>query len=245
MGTTGGVVSTAVSWAGRRSVTSAPRGQDALAAGGSPLPSMPRTVPVTPDPPAPMEQVGPSESLRGLAALARRDGGDAAEILLGRVRQLALRYARSRLGRFGAEDVAQDVAQEVCMAVHTGLRTYDERGLPFEAFVYAIAARKTADAQRLLIRGPQAVAEIPDVVDLTAGPEDAALLRDEAARAAALMRTLPQQQQEILTLRVAVGMSTEETAAALGMTSGAIRVAQHRALTRLRALLAEAQEVAS
>jgi RNA polymerase sigma-70 factor (ECF subfamily) len=245
MGTTGGVVSTAVSWAGRRSVTSPPRGQGASAVGGSRLPSVPRTVAVTGDPSAPMERMGPSESLRDLAALARRDGGEAAETLLGRVRQLALRYARSRLGRFGAEDVAQDVAQEVCMAVHTGLRTYDDRGLPFEAFVYAIAARKTADAQRLLIRGPQAVAEIPDVVDLTAGPEDAALLRDEAARAAALMRTLPQQQQEILTLRVAVGMSTEETAAALGMTTGAIRVAQHRALTRLRALLAEAQEVAS
>lgn len=164
---------------------------------------------------------------------------------MGRVRQLALRYARARLGRFGAEDVAQDVAQEVCMAVHTGLSTYDDRGLPFEAFVYSIAAHKTADAQRLLIRGPQAVAEVPDAVDETTGPEDAAVLRDEAARAAALMRTLPQQQQEILTLRVAVGMSTEETAAALGMTAGAIRVAQHRALTRLRSLLAESQEVAS
>jgi RNA polymerase sigma-70 factor (ECF subfamily) len=56
----------------------------------------------------------------------------------------------------------------------------------------------------------------------------------------ALIRTLPTQQQEILTLRVAVGMSTDETAAALGMTAGAIRVAQHRALTRLRGLLAAA-----
>ena len=56
---------------------------------------------------------------------------------------------------------------------------------------------------------------------------------------------LPTQQQEILTLRVAVGMSTEETAAALGMTAGAIRVAQHRALTRLREMLADSEGVAS
>ena len=183
--------------------------------------------------------------LRDLATLARREGGDAAESLLGRVRQLALRYARARLGRFGAEDVAQDVAQEVCMAVHTGLRTYDDRGLPFEAFVYAIAARKVADAQRQLIRGPEAVAEVPDGVELAAGPEQLALVRDEATRAMALIRTLPTQQQEILTLRVAVGMSTEETAAALGMTAGAIRVAQHRALTRLREMLADSEGVAS
>ncbi len=73
---------------------------------------------------------------------------------MARIRQLTLRYARARLGRFGAEDVAQDVAQEVCMAVHTALPDYDERGLPFEAFLYAIAARKVADAQRSLMRGP-------------------------------------------------------------------------------------------
>jgi RNA polymerase sigma-70 factor, ECF subfamily len=53
------------------------------------------------------------------------------------------------------------------------------------------------------------------------------------------MRRLPGQQREILTLRVAVGMSTDETAAALGMSTGAVRVAQHRALTRLRAMIAE------
>jgi RNA polymerase sigma-70 factor (ECF subfamily) len=192
-----------------------------------------------------MATVDAPRTLRDLATLARREGGDAAESLLGRVRQLALRYARARLGRFGAEDVAQDVAQEVCMAVHTGLRTYDDRGLPFEAFVYSIAARKVADAQRQLIRGPESVAEVPEASDLAAGPEHVALVRDEAGRAMTLIRTLPTQQQEILTLRVAVGMSTDETAAALGMTPGAIRVAQHRALTKLRELLAAQEGVAS
>ena len=192
-----------------------------------------------------MATVDAPPTLRDLAALARREGGDAAETLLGRVRQLALRYARARLGRFGAEDVAQDVAQEVCMAVHTGLRTYDDRGLPFEAFVYSIAARKVADAQRQLIRGPESVAEVPDEFDLAAGPEHVAMVRDEAGRAMALIRTLPTQQQEILTLRVAVGMSTDETAAALGMTPGSIRVAQHRALSKLRELLAAQEGAAS
>lgn len=192
-----------------------------------------------------MTSVDAQPALRDLATAAQRHGGEAAEVLLGRVRQLALRYARARLGRFGAEDVAQDVAQEVCMAVHTGLPTYDDRGLPFEAFVYTIAARKTADAQRLLIRGPESVAEIPDGADEAAGPEDVAVVRSEASRAMTLIRQLPAQQQEILTLRVAVGMSTDETAAALGMTTGAVRVGQHRALTRLREMIAAAEGVAS
>ena len=66
-------------------------------------------------------------------------------------------------------------------------------------------------------------------------------MRDDAATALALMQRLPAQQREILTLRVAVGMSTEETAAALGMSTGAVRVAQHRALGKLRTMISQAE----
>ena len=44
---------------------------------------------------------------------------------------------------------------------------------------------------------------------------------------------------KLLLLRVVAGLSAEETGAALGMTPGAVRVAQHRALARLRSLSAE------
>ena len=88
-----------------------------------------------------------TQTLRELVIAARSPNGPAIDALLARVRVLALRYARARLGRFGVEDVAQDVAQEVCMAVYSALATYDDRGLPFEAFVYSITARKvTADS---------------------------------------------------------------------------------------------------
>ena len=53
-----------------------------------------------------------------------------------------------------------------------------------------------------------------------------------------LLHTLPDKQREILILRVVVGLSAEETAEAVGSTPGAVRVAQHRALGRLRKVLA-------
>jgi RNA polymerase sigma-70 factor (ECF subfamily) len=59
---------------------------------------------------------------------------------------------------------------------------------------------------------------------------------------AQLLRILPEKQREILLLRVVVGLSAEETADAVGSTPGAVRVAQHRALSRLRKTLA-AEEV--
>ena len=48
---------------------------------------------------------------------------------------------------------------------------------------------------------------------------------------------MPDKQREILVLRVVVGLSAEQTADAVGSTPGAVRVAQHRALSRLRKVL--------
>ncbi|MEW1954849.1 sigma-70 family RNA polymerase sigma factor [Terrabacter sp. NPDC080008] len=180
-------------------------------------------------------------SLRELAALAGRDPLSR-DVLLARVRDMAVRYSRVRLGRFGAEDTAQDVAQEVCMAVMAALPTYQERGLPFEAFVYTIISRKLVDAQRAAMRAPALMPDVPDGPDDAPSPEAVAVTRDDAATALNLMQQLPAQQREILTLRVAVGMSAEETAAALGMSPGAVRVAQHRALGKLRTLIAHAEK---
>jgi RNA polymerase sigma-70 factor (ECF subfamily) len=49
-----------------------------------------------------------------------------------------------------------------------------------------------------------------------------------------LLATLPDKQREIIILRVVVGMSAEEVAEAVGSTPGAVRVAQHRALAKLK-----------
>jgi RNA polymerase sigma-70 factor (ECF subfamily) len=57
---------------------------------------------------------------------------------------------------------------------------------------------------------------------------------EAAERMNKLLAILPEKQREILVLRVVVGMSAEETAEAVGSTAGAVRVAQHRALARLK-----------
>lgn len=200
---------------------------------------------VTPESRAPMEEGHGRFSMRDLAVQAQSTGGSATAELMARVQQLTLRYARARLGRYGVEDAAQDVAQEVCMAILAALPTYEDRGFPFEAFVYSIAARKVADVQRGVYGSAIPVAEVPDAPDLAGGPESVVLMRDDAARVMALMAGLPDAQREILLLRVAMGLSTEQTAASLGMSEGAVRVAQHRALAKLRGMLVRAGELAS
>lgn len=122
------------------------------------------------------------------------------------------------------------------MAVMTALERYEDRGAPFEAFVYGVAAHKVADAQRAQARLPVVVdQQSSDVLDsLIDSAETTAVADDEAARAWSMLEHLPPQLREILVLRVAVGLSAQETGEALGMRAGAVRVAQHRALRLLR-----------
>jgi RNA polymerase sigma-70 factor, ECF subfamily len=192
-----------------------------------------------------------TESGAGINALiGAAVGGDASAIarLIASIQPMVVRYCRARVGRQERSYAsADDVAQEVCIAVLTALPSYRDQGRPFLAFVYGIAAHKVADAHRSAARNrAEPVPEIPDMSDLDGGPEQQAMHGELSGRMARLLETLPGKQREILVLRVVVGLTAEETADAVGSTPGAVRVAQHRALTKLRkALSAElaAEEV--
>ena len=137
---------------------------------------------------------------------------------------------------FGSAD---DVAQEVCLAVLKALPSYRDQGRPFLAFVYGIAARKVADALRSSARNRlDPTAEVPDTAEVGGDPEARVIQGELATRMDKLMSALAPKQQEILRLRVVLGLSAEETAEAVGSTPGAVRVYQHRALSRLRKMLA-------
>jgi RNA polymerase sigma-70 factor (ECF subfamily) len=169
--------------------------------------------------------------------------GDRAAVgrLLAIVRPVVVRYCRARLSRpDGALISADDVAQEVCIAVLTALPRYRAQGRPFLAFVYGIAANKVIDAHRSAARNrAEPVEDLPDPVETADGPEERALRVEMSEELGRRLDTLPARQREILVLRVAVGLSAEETAQAVGSTPGAVRVAQHRALARLRSAVSE------
>ncbi|MFD5246797.1 RNA polymerase sigma factor ShbA [Amycolatopsis sp. NPDC058340] len=189
------------------------------------------------------EQVAPSQwyTLDEPVAAAGKGDRRALNQLLTTVRPLVIRYCRSRIGRQERTYAsADDVAQEVCVAILRALPTYRERGRPFLAFVYGIAQHKVADARRAAARNrTEPVAEVPDGISESVGPEQRALHNELSDRMGELLRILPDKQREIVVLRIVVGLSAEETAGVVGSTAGAVRVAQHRALTRLRKILAD------
>lgn len=191
------------------------------------------------------EAGAPNRSLETLVAAAVAGDGRARERLLAEIHPLVLRYCRGRLGR--QETVigsADDVAQEICLAVVNALGSYTIKGLSFRAFVYGIASHKVTDAFRAIGRNrTEPMAELPDAPTVQDDPEQQALAGELAQRLGGLLHQLTPRQREVLILRVAVGLSAEETAAAVGSTPGAVRVTQHRALNRLRGVVGPGEEL--
>ncbi|MGI9123672.1 MAG: sigma-70 family RNA polymerase sigma factor [Mycobacterium sp.] len=184
----------------------------------------------------------PGERLDAAVAEAVAGSRDALREVVETIRPIVVRYIRARIGTAERSGLsADDVAQEVCLAAIQALPRYQDQGRPFLAFVYGIASHKVADAHRAAARNRSEPTEVvPERYSLDAGPEQMALQSDSAARMNKLLALLPEKQREILTLRIVVGLSAEETAEAVGSTPGAVRVAQHRALARLKSEIAGA-----
>lgn len=184
------------------------------------------------------------EELDSAVAAAAQGDRNALALVLKTIRPMVVRYCRARVGSAERGQLsADDVAQEVCLAVMTALPRYRDQGRPFMAFVYGIAAHKVADAHRNVARSKaDPVAEVPELMSADDNPEEHALNSEASRQMDALLNTLPEKQREILILRLVMGLSAEETAAAVGSTAGAIRVAQHRAITKLKKEVTRAGE---
>lgn len=189
-----------------------------------------------------MSEIDIDDELAELVPQAQRGDRRALQAIIAIVHPKVLRYARARIGG-GRSPTAEDVAQEVCLAVSTSIGNYVNKGKPFMAFVYGIAFNKVADAHRAMGRDRSyPTDEVPDTINSTDTPEQRTLDAEGSNKARALLDSLGEKAREILILRIYVGLSADETAEIVSSTPGAVRVAQHRALAKLRKTLEQQQE---
>ncbi|WP_018118412.1 sigma-70 family RNA polymerase sigma factor [Corynebacterium mastitidis] len=174
------------------------------------------------------------QELQALVPAAVKGDRGALQRILEIIHPLVLRYVRARISN-GRIPGAEDIAQDACLAVVSSIGRYTDRGRPFMAYVYGVVSNKVADARRTYVRDhSHPTDEVPDSASREANPEEEALLTDGSNRVRLLLDSLNERAREIITLRVLVGLSAEETADIVGTTPGAVRVAQHRALANLR-----------
>lgn len=148
------------------------------------------------------------------------------------LRQVLVRYAT---GRVGDPHAAEDLVQDTLLVAATGARPDG----PPEPYLVGVLKNKVADHFRR--QGQVQPRDPEDFTGLLGAdpgelPHEVAERVERATLARTLLARLSDRDRDILLLRMA-GASAAETGDALGMSSGAVRVAQHRALERLRGLL--------
>jgi RNA polymerase sigma-70 factor (ECF subfamily) len=177
-------------------------------------------------------------SLDHLVARALDGQPAASESLIAVARPLAAALAGRRLPVETHAQNGEDVVQDVCAVI---VDEIVHGALPRTDFLEHLAVLVELACTALLSGDDLELVALDEleVDDAVAGDPEAELVqRTESEWAGELLDQLPGNLRDILVLRVAFGLTAEQTAQVLGTTAGAVRVSQHRALHRLRAAAA-------
>jgi len=167
-----------------------------------------------------------SQPDRRLVSLMR-DGYEAAfEEIVRRYNKPLQRYAAAIVPVHRADDVTQDAFSKALLA----LRGTDKE-IELRPWLYRIVRNTALNDIR---DQPPATQPIPENVDGTETPEQAAERRAEIADLLERLRALPEPQRAAIVMRELEGLSHEEIAASLGITGGAARQTIFRARQALR-----------
>jgi RNA polymerase sigma-70 factor, ECF subfamily len=127
---------------------------------------------------------------------------------------------------------AEDLTSQTFSRMLERIDRYEDRAVPFSAWLFRIAKNAATDHFRSA-RRTLTLAEPPEPRESAPSAEEAALERLADRRVAELARRLSHDQQRVIALRVLLGRSTAESAQALGKTKGAVKALQHRAVASL------------
>ena len=179
--------------------------------------------------------IGPGFSV----VLAASKGGDeeAFACLFRAVQPVLLGYLRVI-----APEAAEDVAGDTWLQVVAGLARFRGGEDAFRAWVFTIARHRAIDAARARARRRTVPLEQNEVANRLTTPaaSDLALEAMSTRAVLAMLSELPRDQAEIIVLRVVAGLGVEDVARMVGKKPGAVRVAAHRGLRRLAAMMERA-----
>jgi RNA polymerase sigma-70 factor (ECF subfamily) len=137
--------------------------------------------------------------------------------------------------RTGSEPDAEDLTARAFMRAWQHMGTYDDRGLPFSAWLYRIAHNLVANWHR--DRSRRRVISLEDLSYWQVnedGPEVVAILTEDRDALLVALRRLPADRQELLTMKFVEHLSNAEIGAIMGRSEGAIKSLYHRTLLTLR-----------
>jgi RNA polymerase sigma-70 factor, ECF subfamily len=142
--------------------------------------------------------------------------------------------------RARSREEAQDLTAEVFLKVWQYIARDRKKVENFQALLYRIAANMLADYYRDKRSERETLMSEEQWNGLADRQYDLALVsarQDEYRRVYILLQKLPTPDRDLLLMKYAQDLSVKEIAAAMDKTTGAVRVALHRAVKALKGLL--------
>lgn len=137
--------------------------------------------------------------------------------------------------RTGSYNDAEDLTERVFYRALGHIASYKNLGVPFTAWLYRIAHNLVANWHRDNQRRKEMPLE--DHIDLPEhrdAPEAELVKNQEMAGLLTMIRTLPEDRQQLLILKFVEHMSNQEVAVIMRRSEGAIKSLYHRTLLHLR-----------
>lgn len=162
-------------------------------------------------------------------AIGRAKKGD-----MGAIHFLYVRYAQDVLGYVNSfvqdRHEAEDITQNVFAKLITAIAKYEQREVPFTAWILRVARNAALDHMRARRAIPMEEVRVVDRGQCHVSHERGRDLRHA-------LEQLPEDQREVLVLRHIVGLSPMEIADALGRTESSVHGLHHRGRRSLQANL--------
>lgn len=173
-----------------------------------------------------------------LISLAKAGKIEAFGELYSRYLETIYRYIRLRVNN---DRIAEDLTEEVFLRAFKALETYEERGFPFSAFLFRVTKNLLTDHYRQRVE--EISLEDADQLPAKATGLDEKLIAEQMGeKVRRALDKLPDEYQEVIRLRIVLGMPTTTAATWMGRSEGALRVLLHRALKALRKKMIEYDE---
>ncbi|MBA3743549.1 sigma-70 family RNA polymerase sigma factor [Sporichthya sp.] len=169
-------------------------------------------------------------TLDELVEAARAGSAVAFEAIWRTLSPVVAGYLRGR----GAQDV-EDLTSEVFLGAFQRLPTFEGDGAAFRRWLFTIAHHRSADDLRRRVRRaveePYEPESDPRRVPSAA---DDALAHLAQAEVLTLLADLPEDQRNVLLLRIVADLAVADVAAVMHRSPDAVRQLHHRAVARLR-----------
>ncbi|MDD4931175.1 MAG: sigma-70 family RNA polymerase sigma factor [Candidatus Colwellbacteria bacterium] len=142
--------------------------------------------------------------------------------------------------KVGQREEAEDLTHQVFLKAWQNIGSkYSDEGLPFSSWLYRIARNTVIDHYRRS-RPTIEIEENDTREELISHPDIISRMDIEKGAKEALeaIKKLGETDRNIIIMRFVEDLSVKEVAEALGKTEGAVKVAQHRALEKIKKILA-------